>query len=67
MWRVREEKGRRKGLEKKYSSTVVNAKKGMREKASSLYVKVAEDSRDLVFVKLRLLQLQQENWKSIPS
>lgn len=66
MWRVREEKGRRKGLEK-YSSTVVNAKKGMREKASSLYAKVAEDSRDLVFVKLRLLQLQQENWKSIPS
>jgi len=46
---------------------VVNAKKGMREKASSLYVKVAEDSRELVFVKLRLLQLQQENWKSIPS
>lgn len=40
MWRVREENGRQ-GLEKKYSYTMVKAKKGMREKASSLYEKVA--------------------------
>lgn len=48
MLRVRMGKGRRKVLEK-YSSAMVRAKKGMREEESSLYVKVAEDSRDVVF------------------